>query len=492
MSGPKLVVGPFNRVEGDLEIHLDTDAGAVTAAYVNSPLYRGFERMLEGKNPMDALTLTPRICGICSISQSAAAARALASAMGLTPSPDGERIAALIHMVENISDHMTHFHLFFMPDFTRAVYAHKPWYAQAIKRFTTMQGSAQRHAIEARAQLMHILGMLAGKWPHTLAIQPGGATKAPSASDKVRIMSTLRAHRRFLEQELFGARIEDFAALTTFDQLQNWAGGDAALFLDIAADLDLAGMGRGAGRYLSFGAYPVAGTHIFAAGMDDGTTATNVAANAVANATTNAAPQPLDLTTLQEDLSHAWMLGDTAHPAHGQTTPDEDMRPDAYTWCKAPRLLGQTWETGALARQVIDRHPLALALRDTGVLGRVAARLLETARTQIEMEKLAQSIAPDAQFMVQGKMPATATGIGLVEAARGALGHWISVDQGRIKSYQIIAPTTWNFSPRDGAGTPGPVESALVGAAVQPGEDTPVAVQHIVRSFDPCMVCTVH
>ncbi len=62
----------------------------------------------------------------------------------------------------------------------------------------------------------------------------------------------------------------------------------------------------------------------------------------------------------------------------------------------------------------------------------------------------------------------------------------------RIANYQIVAPTSWNFSPRDAAGTPGALEAALVGAPVQPGEDTPVAVQHIVRSFDPCMVCTVH
>ena len=81
---------------------------------------------------------------------------------------------------------------------------------------------------------------------------------------------------------------------------------------------------------------------------------------------------------------------------------------------------------------------------------------------------------------------------GLVEAARGSLGHWLRIENGRIAGYQIIAPTTWNFSPRDAGGVPGPVEAALVGAEVREGETTPVAVQHIVRSFDPCMVCTVH
>ena len=85
MSPRTLLAGPFNRVEGDLEIRLEVDAGRVTAAHVNSPLFRGFEMMLAGKDPRDALTIVPRICGICSISQSAAAAAALASAAGQAP-----------------------------------------------------------------------------------------------------------------------------------------------------------------------------------------------------------------------------------------------------------------------------------------------------------------------------------------------------------------------------------------------------------------------
>lgn len=80
---PRLVVGPFNRVEGDLEVHLDLAEGQVASARVVAPLYRGFERMLEGRAPQDALTITPRICGICSVSQSVAAARALGAATGV-------------------------------------------------------------------------------------------------------------------------------------------------------------------------------------------------------------------------------------------------------------------------------------------------------------------------------------------------------------------------------------------------------------------------
>lgn len=476
MSETTLLVGPFNRVEGDLEIRLEIADGTVQAAYANSPLFRGFERILLGKDPRDALTITPRICGICSISQSAAAARALADAAGQVPAPQGALVAGLLHAVENTADHLTHFNLFFMPDFARPAYASRSWHAEVVTRFTAGAGSSLKAAIEARAKLLHIVGLLGGKWPHTLAIQPGGVTKAPTLRDRARLGLSLKGFRKYLEDHLFGAPVEAFAALPTEDTLMAWETGDAGLFLRIAADLDLAQMGRGSGRFLSFGAYP----------METGP--------ALARGTWDGALHPLDPSGIREDLSHAWMLGETAHPSGGQTRPDEDMRDSAYSWCKAPRLSGQTMETGAFARQVVDGHPLALDLAQSGgsVLARVAGRLLELARLQVMMENWVAAITPEARFMTPTTLPGDGSGVGMVEAARGALGHWLTIEGGRIASYQIIAPTTWNFSPRDAGGQPGPVEAALVGARVGAGEDTPLSVQHIVRSFDPCMVCTVH
>lgn len=477
MTQRNLLVGPFNRVEGDLEIRLEVADGRVTAAYANSPMFRGFEPMLQGKAPQDALTITPRICGICSISQSSAAALALADAGGTVPAPQGALAAALLHAVENLCDHITHFNLFFGPDFARPAYAGRRWHGRALARFTATEGSALRACVAARAQVLHIVGLLGGKWPHTLAIQPGGVTRAPTARDRIRILSTLAAFRRYLETEVFGAPLEAFAGLTDAAGLTGWSAGDAGLFMEIAEDLDLATMGRGPGRFMSFGAYPTAEGRHFGPGLwcDGGL-------------------GPLTTDDIREDISHAWMLGETRHPAMGQTVPDEDMAAPAYSWCKAPRLAGRPVETGALARQVVDGHPAArdLAGRGSSVLSRVAGRLLEIARTQILAEGWAAAIQPEARFMQPADPPRDGSGAGLTEAARGSLGHWVRIADGRIASYQIIAPTTWNFSPRDAAGVPGPVESALVGAPVGDADDTPLSVQHIVRSFDPCMVCTVH
>ena len=477
MTERSLLVGPFNRVEGDHEIRLAVEDGRVAQAYANSPMFRGFEMMMVGKAQMDALTVTPRICGICSISQSAAASAALGALAGRTPAPQGALAAAILHGVENLCDHLTHFNLFFCADFARAAYKGRDWHDRAVARFTAMEGSAVRAAVEARAQILHIVGLLGGKWPHTLAIQPGGVTHAPSARDRIRMQSTLAAFRRYLEGTLFGAPIEAFADLTTASALTGWDRGDAGLFMEIAADLDLVALGAGPGRYLSFGAYPLAEGRAFASGVWE-----------------NGACHPVETDAIREDISHSWMLGEAAHPSRGRTDPDEDMSDPAYSWCKAPRLAGRTVETGAFARQVVDGHPAALDLVAGGsnVRARVAGRLLEIARTQLLLEQWVAALRPQQRFMDDVTLPSEGTGEGLVEAARGALGHWISVRNGQIENYQIVAPTTWNFSPRDANGTPGPVEAALEGAPVGEDEDTPLSVQHIVRSFDPCMVCTVH
>ena len=397
MTTRSLIVGPFNRVEGDLEIRLDVADGHVAAAYANAPLFRGFEMMMLGKNPMDALTITPRICGICSISQSSAASAALGSLAGEAQAPQGALASAILHGIENLCDHLTHFNLFFCADFARPAYAGRVWHDRAVTRFTAMEGSAVRACVEARAQILHIVGLLGGKWPHTLAIQPGGVTRAPSTRDKIRMSSTLTAFRRYLEDVVFGAPVEAFAEIQSADALREWDTGDVGLFLEIAEDLKLSQMGAGPKRYLSFGAYPLPQGRAFAQGIwQDGVVV------------------PVDTAEIREDLSHAWMLGPDAHPAKGQTIPDESMRDEAYSWCKAPRLSGQTVETGAFARQLVDGHPLAVDLARTGsnVLARVAGRLLEVARTQLLLEKWARDLEPAQRFMHDVTLPKSGEGEG--------------------------------------------------------------------------------
>ncbi|MGH1358122.1 MAG: nickel-dependent hydrogenase large subunit [Burkholderiaceae bacterium] len=483
----RLLVGPFNRVEGDLEVALDLAGDRVQSAQVNATLYRGFEQILRGKNPHDALVYVPRICGICSVSQSVAAAMALAQLGGLQSPPNGQHASNLILAVENLADHLSHFYLFFMPDFIRPVYQDEHWHAEAVRRFTPDKGEQIRKAIVARQRWFTLLGTLGGKWPHTQSIEPGGTTRAIDLAERRRLLAKVREFRAFLEQELFAAPLEFINELSSVEALWQWLEqapdrGDFRFFLQIARQQDLLTMGQGVGRYLSYGAYRQPdNTSALGAGVWDGT---------------SHELHPVDSAAITEDVSHAWMSQhQTAlHPSLGETLPDPD-KTGAYSWNKAPRLNGQVIETGAIARQLASASPLirdAVGCHGSTVFTRVLARVAELAVVVPLMEQWLAEIKPTEPFCVTGPLPDSASAMGLSEAARGALGHWVRVHEGKIANYQIIAPTTWNFSPRDAQGTPGALEQALVNAPVRPGEKTPIAVQHIVRSFDPCMVCTVH
>ena len=480
----RLIMGPFNRVEGDLEVQIETADGRISGAWVNSPLYRGFEQILLHKKPEDALVYAPRVCGICSVSQSVAAAHALADAYGAETPPNGVHAVNLIHANENLVDHLTHFYLFFMPDFAREDYAHRLWHDEVAQRFRAVRGSAAAEFLQARAAFMHLMGLLAGKWPHSLAIQPGGCTRAVTPRERLHLGNIVAGFRRFLENRVFGAPLDEIAGLDGIPALQAWqdahgpARSDFARFLSLADDTGLAALGHAGDRFMSYGSYrgPDGATH-FARGVWHA-----------------GERHTLDIDGITEDVSHSWMAGDTETPARGLTLPDPE-REGAYTWCKAPRLHGAVVEVGALARQLVDGQPLIrelIAESGGNVRNRVIARLLETARVTLTMATWVDALRPGEAFHAAPSLQAQGTGIGLTEAARGSLGHWLQIEGGRIRNYQIISPTTWNFSPRDAHGTPGALEQALIDTPIDGDAKQPVAVQHIVRSFDPCMVCTVH
>jgi uptake hydrogenase large subunit len=476
------IIGPFNRVEGDLEVCIDIKDGAISDARITSTLYRGFEQILEGKDPRDALIYAPRICGICSVSQSVAAAYALNDIQKITVPDNGQLATKLISATENVADHLTHFYMFFMPDFARETYRAKPWFEHIEKRFKATKGTALAEILPARAEFLNILGILAGKWPHSLAIQPGGTTKSIEVQEKTRLLTLIASFRRTLEKALFGTSLEHIAQLSSNMNLMTWAENDTAEssdfrnFLNVAEELNLCQLGKSESCFLSYGAYPTDGIGAFSRGVYE-----------------KGAVSEFDPACIEEDSSHTWMAhrNKARHPFDGITVPDADAE-NAYSWSKAPRLNGATAEVGALARQLVDGHPLARDLGHGNVRSRVICRMLEIARILPMMEEWVQALKPGEPCCITTEMPDDAQGYGLVEAARGSLGHWVKVRDGRIQNYQIIAPTTWNFSPRDMHQVPGALEQALIGNLVDEDEKDPVVVQHIVRSFDPCMVCTVH
>jgi len=207
------------------------------------------------------------------------------------------------------------------------------------------------------------------------------------------------------------------------------------------------------------------------------------------------APAPFDPAAIREDVSHAFMREGPEEPMLARTEPDV-AKARAYSFAKAPRLAGRPAEVGAIARLAVDGHALTRALlarsQGSNVAARVVARAMEIALITRAAEEWARSLSLNEPFCAAAALREEGQGMGLVEAARGSLGHWMSVSRGNIRRYQIISPTGWNFSPRDAQGVPGPLEQALEGAPLHGCGARAVSVQHIVRSFDPCMVCTAH
>jgi uptake hydrogenase large subunit len=352
------------------------------------------------------------------------------------------------------------------------------------ERFKGIKGSAAGRTMHARAEFMHIMGLLAGKWPHSLAIQPGGSSRGVEIHEKMRLMAILASFRGFLEQQLFGDSLERMVQLGSEQQLREWCEAEAPgrcdfrRFLQLARDLKLHELGRIDVRLMSYGVYPRGGRNLFKGGTWK--------AGAIV---------PLQTEEISEDISHSWLEGqpDPQHPFQGVTRPDADPE-SGYTWCKAPRLAGEVVE-GAIARQTVDGQPLIRDLVNvtgSNVRNRVIARMIEIPRLLLALEAWCRELQPKEPFCVTASLPDQAQGAGMTEAARGSLGHWVRVKNGRVLNYQIVAPTTWNFSPRDFTETPGVLEQALIGTPAGESENDPVAVQHVVRSFDPCMVCTVH
>ncbi len=144
-------------------------------------------------------------------------------------------------------------------------------------------------------------------------------------------------------------------------------------------------------------------------------------------------------------------------------------------------------EVGPLARMWVNGD----YRNGISAMDRIVARVLETKKIGDAMDQWLNQLVAGGQTYQQATNPGSGTGIGLTEAPRGALGHWVQVASSKIGRYQIVTPTNWNASPRDDFGQPGPIEQALIGTPVA-DVNSPVEVLRVIHSFDPCMSCSVH
>jgi hydrogenase large subunit len=474
-----IVFSPFSRLEGDLQIQVEVEDGRIVCSRASGTLYRGFEPMLRGRDPLDAIVFTCRVCGQCGLIHSAASAGAIRALLGVEMPPNAYIASNVMLAIEAIISHLTHFYLSFVPDLAEASYDD-----QAARRFLPLAGSSFARALREREELLGVLGLFAGKWPNSLAIQPGGTTRPVDASEVRRAYGLLGEYIKFIEEQVIGCELDGWLALRSASDLDRWIGegshsvSDMGIFVTLSLKHELEKIGIWPARFLSSGGWRgPTGETLMKPGFYDGEL------------------REFDSAQIVEHVKHSWYdpREGGLHPLNGETDP-APQRAGAYSWAKAPRYAGQPAEAGPLARMVTDGDPLVTDLlkrHGPSVFVREIARLHEAMRLLKQIGKWLSEVDPEEPFYQETPRAMSGSGVGLVEAPRGTLGHWIRVEEGKVQNYQIITPTGWNLSPRDSDGCPGPLEEALVGAPV-PNPDRPVAMSHVVKSFDPCLFCTVH
>lgn len=486
---------PLNRVEGDLEVRVEIEDGRCRDAWCTGTMYRGFERILVGRGALDGLVITPRICGICSTGHLTAAARALEDLVGVTPPPRATALRNVALMAEHLQSDVRQTVLTFAVDFTNPRYRDQPLFDEAVRRYESFRGVSFVDVLRESKRLLELVAIIAGQWPHSTFAVPGGITSLPSDSDLHQGQLLLERFRQWYERQVLGSSLERWAEVDSLEALEAWLeehpDGDVGFLLRFGRAIGLDTVGAGSGRFLSYGALELPeGTEV-AAPLDGSLTL--VPAGFVGDD----GWRKFNQMAIAEHLDYSWFLNDGSgsHPSIEKCTPyATGGEGKAYSWAKAPRYDGEPAETGPLAEALVAKDPLfrdLVARQGASALVRQLARAVRPATMIPAMQCwLGEAMADEVAYLPPGPIEA-GEGVGLTQAARGGLGHWIRLSEGRIDHYQIITPTTWNASPRDDEGRRGPMEEALVGAAVADPND-PVELGQIVRSFDPCLVCTVH
>ena len=549
----RITVDPITRIEGHLRIDVEVDDGKVSKAWSSGQMWRGIEKILIGRDPREAWTYTQRFCGVCTTVHAITSVRAVENALGLEIPVNAQLIRNIIQTAHAIQDHIVHFYHLSAVDWVDVVSAldadpvaaaklaeslsdwslNGPHEMKAVQeRLKTFVGSGQLgpfasgywghpamklppevnllavahhlQALDVQNYANKIVAILGGKSPHIQNVAVGGVSNsigfdAPSVLNLERLM-LIKGFIDKLEPFVKSAYLSDVPAIGAFY-------------------LDWAGLGGGVTNYLTVPDCP----------QDTKGTVFDLPGGYIENGDLNSLKP---ITTfgdayfrdgVAESSKHSWYTGgDALHPWVGETEPEyTDFQDEGkYSWVKAPTFYGKRAEVGPLADvligvasgnarytkylnqamdtlKAVSQNPNIPLSAVNSTIGRHAARavrcavMMDTVKDQ--WQKLVDNIGSgdmdtfNAPVFPKGEIK----GVGFHQAPRGTLSHWVVIEDGKIKNYQAVVPSTWNAGPRDADGEIGPYESSLMDNPVADPEK-PLEVLRTVHSFDPCIACAIH
>jgi len=548
----KITIDPITRIEGHLRIDVEVDGGAVTNAWSSGQMFRGLEIILQGRDPRDAWHFVQRICGVCTTVHALASVRAVEDALKLQIPLNAQLIRNLVQGIHCLHDHIVHFYALSALDWVDVVSALDAdpvatqkladslsnWPGNSSKRFAAVKAKlkalvesgqlgpfanaywghsamklppeanlmAVSHYLEAldyQRKATQALGIISGKNPHIQNLSVGGVTAAINPDNE----ATLNMERLFRVKNL----VEEVRGFINNVYLVDLAAV-GALYADWLP------YGPGVTNYLASPDMPLdaAATKFDLPGgtIMDGDLSSVTSFNNLSD--------PSFKDNVQESIARAWYDGDwQKHPWEEETAPkagdfDGEGR---YSWLKAPRFSGKPMQVGPLAQMLVgyaQGHEkivngvngaldLVSKIAGTkvgpdalfGTLGRHAARAVRCSLmadlTLKHWDMLIDNIGSgDLEIFNPPTFPkGEQKGVGVHEAPRGLLSHWIVIQDGKIKNYQCVVPSTWNAGPRDAQDQLGPYEASLIGNPIADPE-RPLEVLRTIHSFDPCIACAVH
>jgi Ni,Fe-hydrogenase I large subunit len=556
MAKTRVVVDPITRIEGHLRIEAQSENGKISKAWASSTQFRGIEIIMQGRDPRDAWAFTQRICGVCTAVHAVASCRAVEDALNIKIPPNANTIRNLVTGMQFIQDHVVHFYHLHALDWVDVVSALSADPAAAAKIAQTLSpwpnnGEAELRAVQTRLKKFVGGGQLGiftnGYWGHPAYKLPAEVNLLAVAHylealdwqrDVIRLHTVFggkNPHPNFLMGGMASAINLDQAATINAERIADLTGMvkrartfvEQVYWPDLVAIAgfykDWGAIGGGVPNFMACGEFPEADIRdidklYFPRGIILDRDLTKV--------------HPYDQKQVKEFIHSSWYEyqkgpEEGLHPYDGETSPrytgpkppctylqDETK----YSWMKSPRYDGRPMQVGPLARMLVayasgHREVKEMVIETLtklkvgpevlfSTLGRTAARGIETVLLVRKMEQWLGELEArirngDTATFNKDKWepsswPAKSEGYGYMDAPRGALGHWVQIENEKIARYQCVVPSTWNCSPRDAQGQPGPYEASLADNHPLVDPERPLEILRTIHSFDPCMACGVH